>query len=259
MLYKKTGFPEEDELVICTVASVQNNSVFADLDEYSKRGLIHISEIAPGRIRNIRDYVVEGKKVICKILKVDKEKGHIDLSLRRVSEPMRRAKLDDIKQEQKAEKIVEFLAKKLNLDVKKTYDQVTSKLFDKYPNLHSCFEDVVAGKKVFEKLGLDDKLASLLAETVIQRIKPAEVEITGEFKISCHQPDGVEIIKDALKKAESVNKGVSVYYLGAGRYKVSVKAPEYKTAEKILKDVVDKPQKIIEKAEGTIEFSRDEK
>ena len=75
MLYKKQGFPEEDELVLCTVNNVQHNSVFVDLDEYNKRGLIHISEIAPGRIRNIRDYVVEGKKIVCKILRIDQEKA----------------------------------------------------------------------------------------------------------------------------------------------------------------------------------------
>ena len=93
MLLKKEGFPEEDELVICTVTSVHHSSVFTNLDEYGRTGLIHISEISPGRIRNIRDYVVEGKKVVCKVLRVDKEKGHIDLSLRRVKEMQKKNKV----------------------------------------------------------------------------------------------------------------------------------------------------------------------
>ena len=62
MLLKKQGFPEESELVLCTVTSVQYHSVFVDIDEYGKSGLIHISEVSPGRIRNIRDFVKEGKK-----------------------------------------------------------------------------------------------------------------------------------------------------------------------------------------------------
>src|SRR3989338_5359313 len=81
MLLKKEGFPEEDELVMCTVTQVQFHSVFVILDEYDKGGMIHISEVSPGRIRNIRDFVREGKKVVCKVLRVNKEKGHIDLSL----------------------------------------------------------------------------------------------------------------------------------------------------------------------------------
>src|SRR5210317_1898406 len=103
MLLQKKGFPLEDELVLCTVTNIHFHSVFAKMDEYdNKTGLIHISEISPGRIRNIRDYVVEGKKVICKVLKIDEGRGHIDLSLRRVNDGQKREKNSQLKQEQKA-------------------------------------------------------------------------------------------------------------------------------------------------------------
>ena len=90
MLLRKAGFPEDSELVICTVTKINPGSVFVNIDEYDRSGLIHISEISPGRIRNIRDYVKEGKKVVCKVLHVDSNKGHIDLSLRRVSDGQRK-------------------------------------------------------------------------------------------------------------------------------------------------------------------------
>jgi len=121
MLLKKEGFPEEDELAICTVTKVQFHSVFANLDEYGKGGMIHISEVSPGRIRNIRDFVKEGKKVVCKVLRINTDRGHIDLSLRRVTEGQKRNKIDELKQEQKAEKILEFVAKDLKIDVKKLF------------------------------------------------------------------------------------------------------------------------------------------
>ena len=74
MLLKKKGFPEEDEIVICTVTKIHFHSVFVNLDEYGRSGLIHISEVSPGRIRNLRDFVVEGKKVVCKVLRIDEER-----------------------------------------------------------------------------------------------------------------------------------------------------------------------------------------
>jgi len=108
MLLKRTNFPEENELVLCTITSVQYHSVFAKLDEFEHRsGMIHISEVAPGRIRNMREFVQEGKKVICKILKVDIERNRIDLSLRRVNDSQKRQKNAQIKREQQAEKILE--------------------------------------------------------------------------------------------------------------------------------------------------------
>jgi len=92
MLYRREGFPVDDELVFCTVTKIFHSSVFVVLDEYDKSGMINISEIAPGRIRNIRDYIEMGKKIVCKVLRVDSVKGHIDLSLRRVNEMEKKKK-----------------------------------------------------------------------------------------------------------------------------------------------------------------------
>ena len=165
MLFKKQGFPEDEELVLCTVTAVQYHSVFAKLDEYDTTGLIHISEVAPGRIRNIRDFVVEGKKVVCKVLKVNKEKGHIDLSLRRVNDAQKRQKLNQIKQEQLAERIVENIAKQSKKDFVKLYNEVTDKLFEKYPTLFSAFDDVANDKLKLDKF-FDKKLAADLTENI---------------------------------------------------------------------------------------------
>ena len=108
MFYHREGFPEERELVLCTVTKVQHHSVFVRMDEFGGRsGMIHISEVSPGRIRNIRYFVKEGKIVVCQVLRINKERGYIDLSLRRVNDNQRRKKVDQLKQEQKEEKIIE--------------------------------------------------------------------------------------------------------------------------------------------------------
>jgi len=100
-------WPDEGELVVCTVSNVKNFGAFVTLDEYeSKEGFIHIAEVSSGWIKYIRDYVREGQKVVCKVLKVDKEKGHIDLSLKAVNEHQRREKIQEWKNEQKAENLL---------------------------------------------------------------------------------------------------------------------------------------------------------
>ena len=120
---EKKEFPEEGELLLCTVTKIFGHSVFVNIEDFSKSGMIHISEISPGRIRNLRDYVVEGKKIVCTVLKIDKIKGHIDLSLRRVTEGQRRKKLESIKQEQKSKKIIESVAKEILPEIAKIKEQ----------------------------------------------------------------------------------------------------------------------------------------
>lgn len=259
MLYKKEGLPEEDEIVLCTVSNVQHHSVFATLDDYGKSGMIHISEVSPGRIRNLRDYVQEGKKVVCKILKVDKIKGHIDLSLRRVTESQRRNKVDAIKQEQKAENIIEGVAKKLKMDFEKLYDEISSKVFEKYEYIHECFNAIVAGETSLEKLKVEPKLAKDMTEAVKERIKPLEVSIKGDLILISYDEEGVEVVKNALRKTEAAGKEqIDVKYKGAGKYTVVVKSDNYKDAEKVMDKSVNAAIKFIEKKGGEGSFERTE-
>lgn len=235
MLLTKPGYPEEGELVLCTVTSVHYHSVFVMLDEYKKQGMIHISEVAPGRIRNIRDYVIEGKKIVCKVLGINKKRGYIDLSLRRVNEMEKKAKINEIKQEQKAEKIVEFLARKLGMDVKVLYEKIMSKIIKKYDGLYPFFEEIVIGKSSIYKLGIKNEILKELITIVKERIKLPEVKISGDLSLVTYLPNGIEIIKDILKKAMNVDKhNITIWYRGGGKYRIEVKASEYKKAEKII-------------------------
>ena len=258
MLFKKQGFPEESELVLCTVTNVQFHSVFVELDEYGKTGLIHISEVSPGRIRNIRDFVKEGKKIVCKVLKINQEKGYIDLSLRRVNESEKRRKVDDTKKEQNAEKIVEIAASKIGIKTDELYNAVLDRISKNYATVHQFFESVIKDEDLLSNLGIDKKWLKILGEVIKQRIKPAEVEITGKLKITTYAPDGIDIIKDSLRKAQDSSKGrISISYLGSGLYRFMTKAPDYKEAEKILKNASESAISNIVKHAGIAEFTRE--
>ncbi len=248
MLLRRQGFPEEGEFVLCTIGNVHHNSVFANLDEYSKSGLIHISEISPGRIRNIRDFVVEGKKVVCLVLKTDEEKGHIDLSLRRVNDNQKRKKISEIKQEQKAEKIVEFVAKKLDIGLTVFYKEIFNKVSKKYDSLSSYFEDVALGEGKIELLELDKEKAKVLEELIKERIKPSEVTINSEIELKVYNDDGLDFIKDNLKKVAT--EDMIIRYEGGGRYKLSIKSTDPKTAEETIKKANESLIEIFEKSGG---------
>ncbi|MDD9952794.1 MAG: S1 RNA-binding domain-containing protein [Candidatus Woesearchaeota archaeon] len=257
MLYKKTGMPEEDELLLCTVTNVQYNSVFCDMDEYpGKSGMIHISEVTAGRIRNIREYVQEGRKVVCKVLRIDKIKGHIDLSLRRVNERQRIEKNQALKQELKAENLLAYIAKEQKKEPKKFYEEVAPKILEQYEYLHQAFQAVVEEEFSLADV-LDKKLASVIETLVKERIKPKQVSIEGVFSVSTYKENGVKAVSDALVAAQKATETGTISYLGAGQYKVVVTAEEYKQAEKRLKAAVDTVEKAFKKdATANVAFAR---
>jgi translation initiation factor 2 subunit 1 len=255
MLLKKEGFPEDEELVLCTVTAVQNNSVFVKLDEYDKTGMIHISEIAPGRIRNIREFVEEGKKVVCKVLRVDKERGYIDLSLRRVNESQHRKKINETKQEMLAEKIVEHLARQRKEEIIAVYKKIRGSLAD-WPGLFPAFEAISKNELDVESLEIDTELAKQLKEAIADRIVPPEVKIEGDLKLSSYASDGVLLVKEALARAAAVAKNITIAYKGAGTYRIIVKTEQFKEAEKYLKEAVDKVLAFAKEKKFAAEFKR---
>ena len=256
MLYKKKDLPEESELVLCTVNKVLPNSVFVNLDEYGIDGLIHISEVSPGRIRNIRDFVKEGKKVVCKVLRVNTERQQVDVSLRRVNENQRRNKVEELKQEEKAEKIMEYVAKSLGKDPLRFYQEITPNIFKRYDGLHNFFIDLVNGDTTIDGYGLDKKIAQQLDTIIKQRLKPGEVSIKGRLILTSNAPDGVEVIKEAVKRA-LINEKIDIKYLGAGKFDLTIKAKEYPEAEEIMEKASGAAMDYVKSKDGIGEFSRE--
>lgn len=256
MLIRKNKFPAVDELVLVTVTKVNPNSVFTVLDEYNKiTALIHISEISPGRIRNIRDYVVEGKKIICKVLKIDEQKGHIDLSLRRVTEIQRRNKGDEIKQEQKAQQLFDFFVKENKID-KKTQDLFIKNLNREYDSAFDFYTDIVENQIKVSEVIDDKKFADKFEEFIKEKIKPAEVLIEGKISLTLFDDDGVEKIKKIFKKI--LDEETTINYLGSGAYSIKVKSKEFKDAEKLLKNKLQYIEDETDKLKGIFSFTKKE-
>ncbi len=256
MLFKRRGFPEEGEIVLCTVTRVDKHSVFVTLNEYSYNGLIHISEISPGRIRNIRDFVIEGRQVVCKVLNVDEAKGQIDLSLRRVNLAQKKEKLSQVKQEQTAEKILEFVADKLKKDKLELYKEVSQKVLKKYNSLFEFFHAVVNSEASFDEMDVDKTVSKALNDAVKLRMKPTQVEARAMLSLESFAPDGVNIVKKAIKKSMETNKNVKITYLGSGRYNVAVSARNYKEADGIIEEALSQAIACIKSDGGNGSFKK---
>src|SRR3989338_3114575 len=260
MFYQRTGFPDEGELVLCTITKVQSHSVFVRLDEFDRSGMIHISEVSPGRIRNIRDFVKEDKVVVCLVLRVNQERGYIDLSLRRVNDNQKRKKIEQVKQEQKAEKVIETIAEQLKKKPEQLYFEIYTPISKQYTFLHQCFQDVATGQITLEDVGVPTQYIKTLQEFIEQRFKPKEVYVGGKLFLQSYAPGGVEIVKTALLAGLATDKEhVTLSYLGAGNFNILVRSEEYKNAEQILAKLITTVESFVPKGKGIVTFTREEK
>ncbi len=257
---ERSGWPEADDLVVCTVKRVTDFGAFVELDEYGgKEGLIHISDVASGWVKYIRDHVREGQKIVCKVLYVDTVKHHIDLSLKDVNEHQRREKIQEWKNEQKAEKWIQYVAKTTKLG-NDDLNKLIELFYGKFGSVYSSFEKSrLEGVAVLTKIGVGKEVAEAIAKVANENLKKPQVDISGYVDLTNYLPDGIEHIKKALIAAGNVDGQditVKIAYTGAPRYRIQVVAPDYKKAEGVLKKSAQTAIKIIEKAGGSGEFHR---
>lgn len=257
---RKAEFPEIGDLVICSVQNVKNFGAFVSLDEFeAKEGFIHVRDVATGWVKYIRDHVREGQKVVCKVLGVDTERGHIDLSLKQVNDHQRREKIQEHKNEKKAEKLLEIVGTKIGKSLDEAYDEAGVKMVSEFGTLYGAFEQAVLGKESLADLELDDKWANAIVEVASENIQLPSVKIDAIMEVSTPAPDGVDHIREALTSgAKGKDAEVEISYLGAPRYRITVVAEDYKIAETELKHAVDRVTSRIQMAGGTVSFTRKE-
>ena len=261
MAFKKQEWPEVGDLVIATIQEVTDFGAYVQLDEYDKRGLLHISEISSSWIRNIRDFIREGQKVVLKVLRVDVEKGHIDVSLRRVTKREKIEKIMFWKRERKAETLLRGVAEKTGLSLDEVYEKAGAPMEREY-GLYEGFEKVVKeGVVALTKIGVPEELAATIAEIGNERMRVPMVKVKGTVELRCMKPKGVKIIKDAFLNAKKAEKSRDVklrfYVVAAPKYCIEVMAENYKHAEAVLQKVAENVVSNVAKAGGQGVFRRE--
>jgi translation initiation factor 2 subunit 1 len=260
LIIRRSGYPSKGEIVIGTVKRVLDFGAFIYLDEYeNKEGMVHISEVAAGWIKDIREHVKKGQKVVCKVLNVNPKRGHIDLSIKDVNERQKREKLQQWKNEMKAFKWLEIIGEKLNLP-RDELVKVGKKLLKEFDSVYSAFEEIA--EEGYESLSpiVGEEFAKEMHEIASENIKPARVKVKGYFELRSFAPDGVEKIKKALMEAGKVKSddvAFKLEYVGAPKYRIIVEADDYKTAESFLKKASDRVLKTIKKLGGEGKFVKE--
>jgi len=244
------SWPSAGELVVCTVRNIKDFAAFVSLDEYENlEGLIPISEIATGWIKYIRDHIREGQKVVCKVLHVDKSRGHIDLSLKDVNDHQRREKIREWKNESKARKWIGFAAEASG----EKPEVIVAVLYRKYGDLYSVFEEIVTnGADSLRKTGLPARTIEALVSVARENVKVPRVTVSGNLILTSTKPDGINIIRRALRSAEPKipDTEIELTYLGAPTYRIKVTAPDYKKAEKAIEKAASAAIGVVERSGG---------
>lgn len=222
---------EEGEIVFCTVEKIVGTTVFVKIDNEGD-GSLSFSEVSPGRIRNIRDFVVPKKKIICKILRISPN-GHIDLSLRRVTLKEKK----ELKEKHKQDKSYRSILKTVLGDkVEEIIETITNK-----NDLHEFLEEAktnlapltkIAGKPAAEKIA-----------KILNSQKKKLAILKKQIQLISKKPNGLTLIKDLLNTIT----GAKIKYLAAGNYILELEAENIKAADNHMKNILQTIEEMAKK------------
>ncbi|QSG15448.1 translation initiation factor IF-2 subunit alpha [Halapricum desulfuricans] len=259
---KYSGWPEEGELVVGRIDEIEDFGVFVDLLEYDdKRGLCHISEVASGWIKNVRDHVNTDQRVVAKVLDVDESAQQIDLSLKDVNDHQRKDKIQEWKNERKADN---WMEQSFGEDISdEKYAAVGNDLLATFGSMYEGFEQAaIHGDDALEDTDLSEDEVDAIVETARENVSVPYVEVSGYVDLQAFDGDGVDAIKEALQAAEGNGEvpeevELEVTYVGSPEYRIKVRAPDYKTAESQLEASAERAADEIEVHGGTAQYHRE--
>ena len=218
---------EEGDVVLCTVDRIIGTNVFVKIEDNGE-GCIVFSEVAPGRIRNIRDYAVPKKKIVCKVLRISGDR--IDLSLRRVTQKEQKEIREIYKQEKSYEKILKSVlgeeqGKKIIKEISKK-----NKIYD-------FLQNAKENPKELEKLVSKENVKKII--DILKTQKQKKTILKKEIFLTTTEPNGIELIKNLL----GMIKGTEVKYVSSGKYSLKKESEDIKKADHELTNTLIKLEK----------------
>ncbi len=235
---------ETGDLVLCTVDRIIGTNVFVKIPykDGEIEGTIITSEIAPGRIRNLRDYVVPKKKIVCKILRIS-DKGTIELSLRRVTQKEKKEVLEQVSLEHSYESILKSI---LNEKSKKIIEEIKSE-----NTLYNFINSAKINPKELEKIAGKEDAKKILE--IINSQKEKKFYAKKEITLTTTEPDGLELIKKVLNPKNNIE----IKTISAGRYSLKKESTDLKKADNDLKNFAEEVEKFAK--ENHLNFTIKEK
>lgn len=254
-------FPEVDDVVMVQVKSIEEMGAYVSLLEYNNiEGMILLSELSRRRIRSISKLIRVGRTECVLVLRVDKEKGYIDLSKRRVN-PEDIIKCNDKYQKSKTvHSIMRHTADTHHLELEDFYNKVGWPLYKKYGHAHEAFKMAISKPEIFEGLEMTPEVRETLLENIQRRLKSNPFRIRADVELTCFTYHGVGGIKAALRAGEALStedNPVSIKLYAAPIYNFTTITTDEASGIEVVKKAIETVKAEIEKYNGSLTVKKE--
>lgn len=259
--FYEENFPSVDECVMVEVRNVADMGAYVSLLEYKNiEGMILLSELSRRRIRSVNKLIRVGKLEVAMVIRVDKEKGYIDLSKRRV------AREDIIKCEERYSKgkavnsIMRHLAETTGSNLEELNKQIAWPLNKApYKNTHEAFRVAISDQdRVFGGLNVDSATLESLMVVIKRKLTPQPLKIRADIEVICYSEEGILAIRDALVAGEEAGTEeipIKIKLIAPPKYVLLATALDKKVGFEAVQHAIDVVRNTITERKGNLNVS----
>jgi len=271
-------YPEVDMAVMIQVKSIADMGAYVSLLEYNNiEGMILFSELSRRRIRSVSSLIKVGRIEPVMVLRVDKDKGYIDLSKRRVSEEDIQTCEERYNKSKLVHSIMRHVAETMGIDLEDLYIHVGWPLYRnrKYGHAFEAFKVIVTdpdsvlnsltrevkeidsdGREVIRVVpAMTEDVKEALVRNIRRRMTPQPLKIRADIEMKCFQFDGVLHIKDAMRKAEAAGNDecpVKIKLVAPPLYVLTTQTLDKEQGISVLNRAIEVCTEAIEKQKGKL-------
>lgn len=263
-------FPEVDEIVMIKVKNITDIGVYVYLLEYNNlMGLILFSDLSRRRVRHINNVVREGTNEVAMVIRVDVEKGYIDLSKKNVTSE----EVQECEERFAKSKLVHSIVCDLCFAEKKyteqymqsLYETIIWPLFSFYGHADKAFSLYIKNNvDIFEKIPLSTEKKEALLKCINKRYQIKPFVIRSHIQLNCYTYEGINAIKKALfcgleygNRMIDESNQLQIKLLVSPFYSITLYTYDKTKGAEIIKNIMNEIKKCIDENKGSFLIEKD--
>ncbi|AFP65584.1 translational initiation factor 2 alpha SU (nucleomorph) [Chroomonas mesostigmatica CCMP1168] len=231
-------YPRENDVTLALVMDINELGAYTILSEYGNASaMLMITELSRRRIRSINKLIKAGKTEIVVIIRVNTQKGYIDLSKRRLVEG------ENFSMEKKSmySRIINSILVQISKnDLFSNEDRRIRWLWQLYRDFGHAISGLKKIRKekfcYFKNLGIFKSELKKLVRISSKKLPSTLYKISSDFELTCFSSKGISSVKELLKQGlfHIKNQFMIVKLIATPIYNISIKGESKKKILKLI-------------------------
>ena len=201
-------YPQIEDLVYVKIdEKLDIGSYNVSLLEYDNiKGILFTYEKSNSKRKKIvNNNIPIGKELIVRILRIDSQKGFIDLSNKNIKEEEKKEITQKFGKSKAVEGIIKILSVHTNKSMEFLYKNIIWPLYKTYQHALDALKCLLNGDThIFENLKISDSIKNELINILKKRLVPEPIKIRSIFRLTCYTFNGIDDIRNTLLNGEKI-------------------------------------------------------